>query len=603
MTGSSRLAQPDRWPLLPSVAAFAFLLCLAMLCISWHAITSFGFHDPDDALRYVEVRDFLGGQSWFDVSQHRINPPVGGPMHWSRLVDLPIAALMLLLRPLFGVATADRITLTAVPMLLTWALCIMFALAVRRLGGTLTAITATILISLSIPILIQFQPMRIDHHGWQILMAAIALWGLYDSDMRRGGIVAGLAVAFWMHVSSEGLPYAALFGGVIAVAFIRDKQVWAKLSLYAGALATGSAALLLVTRGWPEAALPYCDAISPVYLFPMLAVALSLPVAHRFLGTNNWTRRAIIPFVAGAVGAALYILIGGKCRAGPFGTLDPIVYKYWYLNVSEGRPVWEQSPLMAAIIIVPPLVGALGMLMALKAARDPEHRFRWFQMLLLSGGAYAVSLLVMRAVSTSYLMALPGVAIIILILLPKAQGLATAPARIFATACLCGLTPIGISAIAAALLPAETDSSLSPKTSSSTAASEQLCAAKEKLSGFAALPKGTVMAPLDIGPAILAFTLHSVIGTAHHRNSAGMRDVILSFMGSAEQARTLMKRHGISYVAFCPHRNEVETYTELRPRGFAHRLENGPLPSWLTPVPMRPGEAIRVYRVSYAGMR
>jgi hypothetical protein len=59
--------------------------------------------DPDDALRLVELRDWLGGQGWFDVTQYRIDPAHGGvAMHWSRLVDVPLAAVVVALRPLLG---------------------------------------------------------------------------------------------------------------------------------------------------------------------------------------------------------------------------------------------------------------------------------------------------------------------------------------------------------------------------------------------------------------------------------------------------------------------------------------------------------------------
>jgi hypothetical protein len=62
-------------------------------------IQEWTFPDPDDAMRLIQVRDWLAGQSWFDVTQYRLNPPAGGPMHWSRLVDLPIAAVILIARP------------------------------------------------------------------------------------------------------------------------------------------------------------------------------------------------------------------------------------------------------------------------------------------------------------------------------------------------------------------------------------------------------------------------------------------------------------------------------------------------------------------------
>ena len=44
-------------------------------------------------------------------------------------------------------------------------------------------------------LLFQFRPMRIDHHGWQIVCVAFALWAISWRDTRKGGWVAGLAMA------------------------------------------------------------------------------------------------------------------------------------------------------------------------------------------------------------------------------------------------------------------------------------------------------------------------------------------------------------------------------------------------------------------------
>src|SRR3954452_14790108 len=43
------------------------------------------FIDTDDAMRLVQVRDLLAGQSWFDLTATRLDPP-GTLMHWSRVV-------------------------------------------------------------------------------------------------------------------------------------------------------------------------------------------------------------------------------------------------------------------------------------------------------------------------------------------------------------------------------------------------------------------------------------------------------------------------------------------------------------------------------------
>src|SRR5438874_10481345 len=65
--------------------------------------------DTDSAMRLVQVRDLLHGQNWFDIVQHRMNAPYGLAMHWSRLVDAPLALLMLV---------SERFALTVWPLLL-----------------------------------------------------------------------------------------------------------------------------------------------------------------------------------------------------------------------------------------------------------------------------------------------------------------------------------------------------------------------------------------------------------------------------------------------------------------------------------------------------
>ena len=74
--------------------------------------------DTDDNLRMGQVRALLGGQGWFDLRQHRFDPAHGGAnIHWSRLVDLPLAGLILLLKPLVGGADAERIAVAIAPLL------------------------------------------------------------------------------------------------------------------------------------------------------------------------------------------------------------------------------------------------------------------------------------------------------------------------------------------------------------------------------------------------------------------------------------------------------------------------------------------------------
>src|SRR6476661_8913468 len=103
--------------ILPLLALWA-LTAAAFIAKAWFTTSSTPLIlDSDDAMRLTEVRDFLGGQSWFDLIQHRLNTPFGASMHWSRLVDLPEAALLFLLRPFAGEA-AESILIYLWPTLL-----------------------------------------------------------------------------------------------------------------------------------------------------------------------------------------------------------------------------------------------------------------------------------------------------------------------------------------------------------------------------------------------------------------------------------------------------------------------------------------------------
>ena len=60
--------------------------------------------DPDNAMRFVQIRDWMAGQSWFDTNQYRLGLSSGTDMHWSRLPDIPIAILAWI----FGFFMADE---------------------------------------------------------------------------------------------------------------------------------------------------------------------------------------------------------------------------------------------------------------------------------------------------------------------------------------------------------------------------------------------------------------------------------------------------------------------------------------------------------------
>src|SRR5688500_9002813 len=91
-----------------TVIAVWLVYCAIYLFTRSAAIDGFALGDTDDNLRMSQARALIAGQDWYDLRQYRLNPPEGANVHWSRLVDMPLAGLILLLRPFIGGAEAAR---------------------------------------------------------------------------------------------------------------------------------------------------------------------------------------------------------------------------------------------------------------------------------------------------------------------------------------------------------------------------------------------------------------------------------------------------------------------------------------------------------------
>src|SRR5918993_1957103 len=154
----------------------------------WLAIEALALGDTDDNLRLAQVRALLGGQGWYDLVQHRFDPAHGGGnIHWSRLVDLPIAGLILLLQPLLGGVRAERMAVAVAPLLPLLLLMFALALTTKRLIHDKAWPLPIIALLCAYSAIGMFAPLRIDHHGWQLAFLALAINGMADPRRARGG--------------------------------------------------------------------------------------------------------------------------------------------------------------------------------------------------------------------------------------------------------------------------------------------------------------------------------------------------------------------------------------------------------------------------------
>lgn len=557
--------------------------------LSLDALKAGRFPDSDDALRLVQVRDWLAGQSWFDVNQYRMNPPDGAPMHWSRIVDLPIAMIILLFRPFVGQSGAETAALILVPMVTLGLVMALAGEMARKLIGPRAALLTIVATPFSLAAMTQLRPMRIDHHGWQIVMGLIMAVAVFHARPRLSAAVAGAAAAVWLNISIEGLPFTAAVGIWFGLLWLRDQRNGERLRYYMGALAACSILLFIAMKApsaWPE---PWCDSVSPAYLAALAVAGLICAVAVR-PSIGSWPARAAILAVSAMLAAAALFVINPQCAGDPFGALDPVVRRYWHDRVMEGLPLWRQSPDIMLVAITQPIVGAFGAAIAWRRSSAAE-RPKWVAYLFLLGTSTLAGILVLRAAGLASVISLVGTAYLADWALTRARQVGSMLPRVAATFLSLGIMA---PAYAVPLLFLTTNESSSP---SDNAASTKSCQKPSEIKELNQLPASILGAPLDLGTSLLVHTHHRVIASPHHRNTLAMRDVIRFFMLRPEQARSIAAARQVDYVVVCPSLTELSNYAREQPSGLWAQLQAGKAPDWLEPVKLRGVHDIRIWRV------
>lgn len=569
--------------------ALAWLVVtILLLAVGWRQVVEGRFPDPDDTLRIVQVRDLLAGQPWFDLHQYRINPGDSPVMHWSRLVDLPLLALIALLTPALGQAMAEQAAALALPLLTLGAIISVIGYMAHRLFEPKIAGLACLACGLSPLLLLQLQPLRVDHHGWQICLLVIAVAALMNRTAWVGGAIPGLAMAAGLSISIELLPLAAAIACVLLLRWLRDRERRWWLASYLASLAGGLAALFVLTHGLADLT-RYCDAVSPAHLLFFAVVALSsLAIAWR----KDLPGIAVVGLLAGAggLGIAAFLWQAPGCLNGPFGSLDPLVREYWYLNVFEGRPFWIQPP-ERWIPIVAQAAVALATCVHLWRSHTGAQREWWLEYTLILAAAVLAGLMVLRSMAfVGALSALPNGWLIYRVIQHYRVG-ATPTARMAViVAAICALVP-------ASPVYLVKQAFARPDTNVVSALGQSTCDLHESVGSLDRLAPATIFAPIDIGPAILEQTRHAVVATGHHRAQLAMKDVILAYTGTDEAAREIVSRHKAAYIVVCTDLVEPQLYAKEAPDGFIAHLLQGRSPAWLEELPMDAPAAFKVWRV------
>jgi hypothetical protein len=581
-----------------AVKAIAATLVIAAVAAAGGFKALVGNADNDSLLRLVEVRDLIAGQSWFDLHQYRMGRMGSGNgllMHWSRLVDAPIAAIILAVTAVTGSQSAgETAALIAWPLAL-YALAVYLLLRIGRIVAgeeamfPLLIVGATTLYYIGI-----FAPGAIDHHNIQlVLMLAMVRFLLQAGPDNRAAWLAGMSAVLMLAIGMETVPYVAAGGLFVAAWFLFSGGEASRVAAGFGiAFAATSAAVFVATVPSSEWSAAYCDAYS-VAQFAIgalagtgLAIATSTPLLNA-----TFARRALsLTVLCGAVGF-LAVTYFPQCLADPYAGLEPMLQTYWLDVVGEAQPLWRilaKEPETAAGHYATVLIA-----LAVLALHVRKNGLRRTDMLIAATLVVALLVSVWQVRGSRF--SLPLACVPLSIWVAGWRGHAQAAPGVASSLKLAGawLVSFNVSWILAALgiwylfAPAEAHEQLT----------KEKCYKRADYTQLAAIPAGNVLVISNLGAPVLRYTRHSVLAGPYHRNMDGNIATLEAFIGTPDKAKEIALANDIGLVAFCHGNTETGFLAGRAPEGLLAGLIAGSTPDWLEIMPESKGKPLEIYRV------
>ena len=562
--------------------------------------TDYVGRDNDDVMRLVQVRDLLAGQDWFDFVQHRLGLVDGTVMHWSRLIDLPIANLVLLFSQVFDRPVAEAAALFVWPLLTVIPLFYALALGGNALGGRMAAIMALVAGFIFVLANNRFAPGSIDHHNVQLaVMATIAACFLVPGHSPRAYALAGIASAFAIAIGAETTPHVAVACVIVAVQWVWHGEAMRKAaSAFSLAMAASLTAFFYVTVPPQAYAQVACDALSVGFYTLGVYGAGTLFLAAALASRVALAGRTFAVAAIGASTGLLALVIAPQCLGNPLADLDPLLVTMWLNSVSEAQSIVAEltdEPWVAGGFYAVPLIA---MAVCLARIRQGKHVEAHLALLALIAISYAIAMIQVRGSVFANLLSIPPLAAFVadLRLRANADPKHTGKGLAFAGAALASIPFVW--ALAGAGLETAYKTAAGVETKNYFGESDEpVCTDAEAMRWLGREPVGVVAGPSNLGAHILRFTGHRALSAPYHRNQGGMLTELRIGIEKPDDAQKFLRGAGVTLIAFCGSDPQVANIVEVAPEGLYGDLSKGRVPAFLEKVPESAGTPLEVYRV------
>ncbi len=566
------------------VLAVGLSVCWSLT--DWARLSRMMLPDPDDAMRLLQVRDWIAGQGINDWTQYRMAPPTGALMHWSRVNDFGIAAIIVAATPVVGKYYAELTAVLVYPAILFACALFLSARIGRGLWGAGAAPIAAVLTAIAFPGTTVFIPGRIDHHALQVVLIQLLVLLLMRPATLRVGAMLGAIAAVSLVVGLESAPQVVAAIAVLFFGWMADQPgTRERVAGFAVTLAGTTLLFLLFLRPTFWSA-QFCDAFTPVSATGTLAAAGALGVLailHPYLRGWRWRLGAGVVLAGIALGGTL--LAYPSCINGPYGAVDPVLLKLFYPHIIEANGVFAQDG-VAAMLAVGGVVAAACIVATWMILREPR---RWPVTAPVVATLGMSALIMLVQVRGGYIGAPLAAPVLAGLILAARRASRWQPAAIAGA----WLASAGLVYLH---LPEMVQGMFAGGRTSAVPSVQVACTVGDTWREVGRYPAGNVMAGTNVAAYLIASTHHTTIGAGYHRNNAGNMAIYRFYLGTPDQARAIAAQWHADYVIFCPADFDEVQIDRAFPDSMVALLKAGRAPDWLEPVPLA-NTTMRFYRI------
>ena len=554
----------------------------------------------DNGMRLVQVRDLLAGQGWFDVTQYRLGLDAGTAMHWSRLVDAPIAAIIRLTAAVTGdAALAETVAAHAWPALLLFLALWAVALACRRAGSDEAVVPGLVLAGIALAFRDPFQPGAFDHHNVQVVLGLWMIAALLDrAHPVRNHALAGLLAVLMLAVGMETLPYVAAAGAWVAAAFVTGAIGAPAARAFGLALPAAALAALFATVPPARYAEHACDAYS---LFHVTMASIGGAGLAVTAGAGGFGRRLWGLAATGAVIGGLALTVFADCFEDPLASLDPHMIAFWLDMIVEAQSIadhWADDPFrLFGLFGLATSALTVAVVLAARGGVAPHTRAAMALCALMLVLAIAVTAWQQRASIFSTAFALVPMALLIVAARERHARKPSVPA--IGLLLLAWVISINSTWWLMTMATTRAFDDQPPLEARMAQAQKDRpnCFDAAGIRRIAALDDAVLAAPFNAAVPILLGTGHRAIAGNYHRNAEGNLAWIALMTAPAVAAEPIARARGVTHIVSCANEPDPEMFVERAPGGLQAALVAGQAPAWLTRLPIEHDAPFAIYEV------